>query len=120
MAALLMPSPGPTLPVKLGPDQPFYALERPDLNGPPLEDDSVESLAIAVLALADIRTVQPHGPYHLAGHCFGGMVMLEVAQKLRAEGETVALLALLDAYAPEAITPAAQGPHLALSHLSTA
>jgi amino acid adenylation domain-containing protein len=87
---------------QLGPDQPFYALERPDLNGPPLDDDSVESLA--ALALADIRTVQPHGPYHLAGHCFGGMVMVEVAQQLRAEGETVALLALIDAYAPTAIS----------------
>jgi thioesterase domain-containing protein/acyl carrier protein len=93
---------------KLGADQPFYALERPDLNGPPLDDDSVESLAD--LALADIRTVQPHGPYYLAGHCFGGMVMLEVAQKLRAEGETVALLALLDAYAPEVIAPQPKVP----------
>ncbi|MEB3269818.1 MAG: alpha/beta fold hydrolase [Leptolyngbya sp.] len=87
----------------LGPDQPFYALERPDLNGPPLTDDSVE--ALAALAVADIRTVQPHGPYHLAGHCFGGMVMLAVAQQLRAAGETVALLALVDAYAPTAIAP---------------
>ena len=93
---------------QLGPDQPFYALERPDLNGPPLDDASVE--AIAALALADIRNVQPHGPYHLAGHCFGGMVMLEVAQKLRAEGETVALLALVDAYAPEAISPQPKVP----------
>jgi thioesterase domain-containing protein/acyl carrier protein len=93
---------------KLGADQPFYALERPDLNGPPLDDDSVESLAD--LALADIRTVQPHGPYYLAGHCFGGMVMLEVAQKLRAEGETVALLAILDAYAPEVIAPQPKVP----------
>ncbi|WP_008315088.1 alpha/beta fold hydrolase [Leptolyngbya sp. PCC 6406] len=88
---------------QLGHDQPFYALERPDLNGPPLEDDSVE--AIAALALEDIRQIQPHGPYHLAGHCFGGMVMVEVAQRLRAEGETVALLTLVDAYAPEAIVP---------------
>jgi thioesterase domain-containing protein/acyl carrier protein len=93
---------------KLGTDQPFYALERPDLNGPPLDDDSVE--AIAALALADIRTVQPHGPYHLAGHCFGGMVTVEVAQRLRAEGETVALLALVDAYAPTAIAPQPKVP----------
>lgn len=88
---------------QLGADQPFYALERPDLNGSPLEDDSVETLA--ALAVADIRTVQPHGPYYLAGHCFGGMVMLAVAQQLRAAGETVALLALVDAYAPTAIAP---------------
>ncbi|NEQ43669.1 MAG: alpha/beta fold hydrolase [Leptolyngbya sp. SIOISBB] len=94
---------------QLGPDQPFYALERPDLNGPTLEDDSVETLA--TLAIADIRTVQPHGPYYLAGHCFGGMVMLAVAHRLRAEGETVALLALVDAYAPEAIAPQPKVPN---------
>jgi len=93
---------------QLGSDQPFYALERPDLNGPPLKDDSVE--ALAALAVADIRTVQPHGPYHLAGHCFGGMVMLAVAQQLQTEGETVALLALVDAYAPEAIAPQPKVP----------
>jgi acyl carrier protein len=103
---------------KLGPDQPFYALERPDLNGPPLEDDSVQ--AIAVLALADIRTVQPHGPYHLAGHCFGGMVMLEVAQQLRAAGETVELTGPRGRLRTRGDHSPAQGPHLALSHLSTA
>jgi thioesterase domain-containing protein len=38
------------------------------------------------------------------------MVMLEVAQQLKAAGETVELLALVDAYAPEAITPQPKVP----------
>jgi len=46
--------------------------------------------------LADIRRIQPRGPYHLVGFSFGGLVAYEVAQRLTAAGEQVALLALLD------------------------
>jgi len=48
-----------------------------------------------------MRSVQPHGPYHLAGHSFGGLVALEMAHQLRAAGEQVALLAILDSYPPQ-------------------
>ena len=43
-----------------------------------------------------IRTIQPHGPYALGGLCFGGVIAFEMAQQLRAKGEPVALVALLD------------------------
>jgi thioesterase domain-containing protein len=48
--------------------------------------------------LAELRSVQPHGPYHLLGWSFGGLVAHAIATRLREEGEQVALLALLDAY----------------------
>jgi amino acid adenylation domain-containing protein len=48
--------------------------------------------------LAEIRSVQPHGPYHLLGWSFGGLVAHAIATRLRDEGEQVALLALMDAY----------------------
>jgi thioesterase domain-containing protein len=50
--------------------------------------------------LKEIRTLQPEGPYFLGDYCFGGKVAFEMAQQLHAQGQKVALLALLDAYAP--------------------
>jgi thioesterase domain-containing protein len=46
--------------------------------------------------LKQIRDVQPFGPYHLAGHSSGGVIVFEVACQLAEQGEAVALLALLD------------------------
>ncbi len=83
----------------LGEDQPFYALQRPDLDGKQVTETSVEELA--ALCLKEIRTVQPQGPYLLGGHCFGGTVAFEIAQQLIAQGEQVDLLALFDAYPPQ-------------------
>jgi thioesterase domain-containing protein len=48
--------------------------------------------------IGHIRKVQQHGPYILIGYSFGGLVMLEVARRLRAQGEAVRLLAMLDSY----------------------
>jgi thioesterase domain-containing protein len=47
-----------------------------------------------------VRKVQPHGPYHLAGVSFGGVLAYEVARNLREAGEEVRLLALLDPILP--------------------
>lgn len=47
-----------------------------------------------------IRQHQPHGPYHLLGLCFGGIVAYEAAWQLEAAGETIALVAVLDAILP--------------------
>jgi thioesterase domain-containing protein len=49
-----------------------------------------------------IRRQQPHGPYRIAGISFGGIVAYEVAQQLRARGEDVPFVGLLDAVLPEA------------------
>jgi thioesterase domain-containing protein len=46
-----------------------------------------------------IRRVQPSGPYHIGGHSFGAYVAYEMTQHLRAKGEHVGLLAVLDAEA---------------------
>jgi len=43
-----------------------------------------------------IRTLQPHGPYHLGGFCTAGLIALEIARRLSQEGEEVASLTLLD------------------------
>jgi thioesterase domain-containing protein len=40
--------------------------------------------------------VQPEGPYYLCGWSSGGAIALEMSQRLRREGATVALLAVID------------------------
>jgi len=79
---------------RLGTDQPFYAFQPPGLDGrhPPLQ--RVDELAGRYLA--ELRSVQPEGPYLLGGYCAGGYIAFELAQQLRASGEEVALLALFE------------------------
>lgn len=87
----------------LGPDQPFYGLQCQGLDGknPPLE--SIEEMA--ELYVREVQKVQPHGPYLLGGYCMGGTVALEMAQQLKAKGEGVSLLALLDTMNWAKLTP---------------
>jgi thioesterase domain-containing protein len=61
------------------------------------EFEQVEEMAAHYLR--EIRTVQPKGPYYLAGYCFGGNVAFELARQLEAGGEKVAFLGLLDSAA---------------------
>jgi thioesterase domain-containing protein/acyl carrier protein len=48
----------------------------------------------------ELLKVQRHGPYYLGGYCFGGLVAFEMAQQLVARGQTVELLALMNATPP--------------------
>ncbi len=45
--------------------------------------------------IAEIRTLQPQGPYLLGGWCLGGDVAFEMAQQLQAQGQEVALLVMV-------------------------
>jgi aspartate racemase len=83
---------------RLGPDQPFYGLQSRGLYGgaPPLV--TVEEMATHYLS--EIRSVFPAGPYYVAGYCCGGVVALEMAHQLRALGQDVAVLVLLNATTP--------------------
>ena len=75
--------------------QPIFGLSSPGIeeDGRPYR---LEDLAAGFLR--ELRNVQPEGPYLLCGHCFGGWVAYEMACQLRAKGETVAMLAMLDCY----------------------
>jgi thioesterase domain-containing protein/acyl carrier protein/NAD(P)-dependent dehydrogenase (short-subunit alcohol dehydrogenase family) len=85
----------------LGKEQPFLALQHPGIDGNPAPYSTFEAMATHYLAA--IREVQPHGPYYLGGWSFGGTVAFEIAQRLLAAGETVALLAMLDTPAPTTV-----------------
>jgi acetoacetyl-CoA synthetase len=84
-------------PVKhLETDLPVYGLQARGIDGilDPLE--CIEEMA--EYHLADLIRVQPHGPYILIGYSLGGLVVLEIARRLMARGERVALVAMLDGY----------------------
>ncbi|EBW8962357.1 hypothetical protein BXK81_14310, partial [Salmonella enterica subsp. enterica serovar Javiana] len=51
--------------------------------------------------LATLLARQPHGPYYLLGYSLGGTLAQGIAARLRARGETVAFLGLLDTWPPE-------------------
>ena len=64
-----------------------------------LDPDESPRTSIAELAdayLAILRERQPTGPYALLGWSLGGLVVWEMARRLEAAGERVALLALVD------------------------
>ncbi len=98
---------------RLGKDRPFHALQSPGLEPGQQPLTTVE--AMAAVYLEAIRRVQPQGPYSLLGWSMGGVVAFEIARRLRAIGEPVALLAMIDSYPPEAFEAEADGP--AAAHL---
>jgi amino acid adenylation domain-containing protein len=76
-------------------DQPFYGLRELETDG----ELSIE--ARALLYVADMRSVQPEGPYHVAGWCAAGPLAVEIARQLILQEETVGTLLLFDAWLPE-------------------
>ena len=84
----------------LAPDQPFYGLQSRGLDGSEKALTRIEDIAASFLA--EIRDVQPAGPYTLVGTCMGGVVAYEMAQQLHLAGEKVDLLVLLETWRPMA------------------
>jgi thioesterase domain-containing protein len=82
---------------RLGPDQPFYGLIL-ELDRNLVRLNRVEDFASHYVQ--QIRTLQSEGPYFLGGYCAGGKIALEMAHQLRGQNNKVALLAVIDAYAP--------------------
>jgi aspartate racemase len=80
----------------LGPDQPVYGLQAKGLDGTSAPLTSIKEMAAHYIA--EIREVQPAGPYLLCGRSSGGLTAFEMACQLEAAGEQVAVLALLDTY----------------------
>ncbi len=83
---------------RLGSDQPFYGLQSRGLYGGASPLTSVEEMATHYLA--EMRQVQPHGPWYLGGYCFGAIVAHEIACRLEAEGEEVRLLVIFNGPSP--------------------
>jgi amino acid adenylation domain-containing protein len=79
----------------LGTDQPFYGLQSRGLDG---RQPHTRIEDMAEHYVKEIRELQPNGPYLIGGRSLGGIIAFEIACQLRAQGQEVALLALLDSY----------------------
>jgi thioesterase domain-containing protein len=79
-------------------DQPVYGFGVPQPESHGDRFPSVQQLA--AIYVAKLRSLQPHGPYQLCGHSFGGVVAYEMAALLAKAGEPIGLVALIDTLHP--------------------
>ncbi|MGB7266675.1 MAG: thioesterase domain-containing protein, partial [Terracidiphilus sp.] len=87
-----------TFAAELGVDQPVYAIQTLDL-------DTADTISASFEKLVDfyvrqIRDVQPHGPYRVAGWCVSGWIAYGVARQLEQQGEEIEMAMIIDAWAP--------------------
>ena len=83
----------------VGTDRPFYGLQARGLYGDHQPHETFEEMARDYIA--ELRTVQPHGPYLIGGFSGGGITAYEIGRQLREQGEEVALLVFLDTPLPK-------------------
>jgi acyl transferase domain-containing protein/thioesterase domain-containing protein/acyl carrier protein len=83
----------------LGADRPFYGLQAKGLYGDETPHTSIKDAARDYIA--EMKQVQPHGPYFVGGFSGGGITAYEIAQQLETMGDTVALVVLLDTPLPQ-------------------
>ncbi len=74
--------------------RPVYALQARGVAEPDIRPGSIAEIAADYVA--QIRMLQPSGPYHLLGWSFGGIVAQTMATQLHDAGERVDLLAVVD------------------------
>jgi thioesterase domain-containing protein len=82
---------------ELGQDQPSFVV------CPTVAVEGNRRLTVEEIAARTVRAIRarhPRGRYALVGHCFGGVIALETARQLRAEGAHVPRLILVDALTP--------------------
>jgi amino acid adenylation domain-containing protein len=75
------------LAARLGDDQPVYTIPARGLLPGEEPHETLEQMVDDYTRC--IRAIRPHGPYVLGGFCIGGNIALEVARRLRADGEEV-------------------------------
>ncbi len=83
----------------LGNDRPFFGLQARGLYGD--AEPHRDLVEAATDYIAEMRMVQPLGPYMLGGFSGGGITAYEIAQQLTAAGEEVTALVMLDTPLPQ-------------------
>jgi thioesterase domain-containing protein len=77
-------------------ENPIYGIQAKGLDGRDAPLERIEDMAAYYLDALD--ELAPHDSYVLIGYSFGGLIALEMAQRLVASGRQVALLTLIDTY----------------------
>ncbi|CBG87371.1 enterobactin non-ribosomal peptide synthetase EntF [Citrobacter rodentium] len=83
----------------LSPQWSITGIQSPRPHGP--MQTAADLDAVCERHLTTLLAQQPHGPYYLLGYSLGGTLAQGIAARLRARGETVAFLGLLDTWPPE-------------------
>jgi acyl-CoA synthetase (AMP-forming)/AMP-acid ligase II/thioesterase domain-containing protein len=87
---------------------PFYAFQAISMEELRPIGGGIERVARRYVA--EMKTIQPEGPYRIGGYCFGALVAFEMARFLAGQGERVAFLALIDSYSPDGARLLSTGP----------
>jgi len=82
-----------SLALRLDPGHAVYGLE-PEISEGRFLHTSIFEMARA--KIDRIRSVQPRGPYLLAGLCAGGVIAFELGRQLQVAGERVAFVGIID------------------------
>lgn len=80
----------------LDPSMPVYGLQSRGLRSSEQLADSIEQIAADYLA--EIRRVQPDGPYRIVGRSLGGLIGHAIVERMQAQGLEVEMLAMIDSY----------------------
>lgn len=80
----------------LDPSMPVYGLQSRGLRSSEQLPASIEQIATDYLA--EIRRVQPEGPYRLVGRSLGGLIGHAIVEQMQARGLEVEMLAMIDSY----------------------
>lgn len=83
------------LALRLDPERPVYGVEPLRTANGSFAHTRIDEMAANYVER--IRSVQPHGPYLLAGLCAGGVIAFEMARRLEEDGEPVAFVGIIDA-----------------------
>jgi len=82
------------LAMKLGKDRPFYGIQSVGLAGNEEPLTSIDEMADRYIR--EMKAIQPNGPYHFGGYCYGTMVSRAIAKKLDDMGEQYAPPIMID------------------------
>ncbi len=101
---------------EMGPAYPIYAFPP---HGPSPDPTAWSIEAMAAANVAEVRRIQPAGPYRLGGYCIGGLIAYQMARQLLREGQEVELLLVLDTVPINAAFPWVEPLVRAVSNLSS-
>ena len=87
----------------LPPQQPVYGFQAVGVDGTDRPDASIQAMADRYVA--ELLATRPQGPYLLGGYSGGGLIALEMANRLQAAGHDVPCVVLFDSIAPQHIIP---------------
>ena len=107
-----------SLALNLNPAQSVYGLQPYSRPNHPMLHTRIEE--IAAYHITSMRKIQARGPYLLGGLCAGGIIAFEIARQLERDGESVAMVALMDAADVAAKAPPRQFAKEKLERLSAA